>query len=106
LLSRPPTSCRSAATPISFIAAEYARNRHYEAMDSHDALAEQLLKMTAATVHGVLAKARVLRRDFLTEESLDADLQEQLDRIGPQSEAFTISIARDMLRLADGEANG
>jgi hypothetical protein len=26
LLSRPPTSCRSPATPISFIAAEYARS--------------------------------------------------------------------------------
>jgi hypothetical protein len=27
-VGRPPTSCRSAATPISFIAAEYARRRH------------------------------------------------------------------------------
>jgi hypothetical protein len=80
-----------------------AENRHYEALNSYNDLAEQLLKMAAATVDGVLAKARAGRHNFLTEESLDKDLQEQLNCIDQPYEAFTISIARDMLRLANGE---
>jgi hypothetical protein len=81
-----------------------AQNRHYEAINSYDDLAEQLLKMTAATVDGVLAKARAGRHNFLTEESLDKDLRDRFECIGTEYEAFTISIARDMLRLANGEA--
>jgi hypothetical protein len=80
-----------------------ARRCYYAAQDAYEGLAEGLAKMPATTIEGVLAKARLMRHVFLNVD-FGATLQEGLRRMGPDQEAFAMSLARDLFSLANGEA--
>lgn len=60
--------------------------------------------MSAITVDGALAKARVLLSGGWEEEALNKDLRTHLSNIGPDGDAFKLSIALDLVRLAKAEA--
>ena len=77
-----------------------------KANDDYDDLAERLANMPAATMDGAFAKARVMRRAFmdddkdLGEQFLD-NLRDHMRRLGSDDAAFAMSLARDLIQLAE-----
>lgn len=82
-----------------------AKRSFHQAQDAFDELAERLAKMAAATMEGAFAKARVMRRAFLAEgadfgERFTDNLCQHMRKLGPDDEAFAMSLARDLIQLA------
>jgi hypothetical protein len=73
--------------------------RYVVADDAYDNLAERLLITPAKTIEGVLAKARVMQHVSVAVD-MGAALQERMRRMGPDEEAFTTSLARDLISCA------
>jgi len=85
-----------------------AKRRHAAARDVLDHLAERLAQLPAVTIGGVFAKARVARRAFLEEntdlaEHFEAKFRKRLHILGPDDGSMALSLARDVIRLADRE---
>ncbi len=83
-----------------------AKRTHYPAVDVHDDLVERLAKTPASTLEGALAKARAMRRTFLGQaedftERFNDNLRSRMRRVGPDQEACALSLARDMIALAE-----
>jgi hypothetical protein len=81
-----------------------AANRAWdEATDKSDDIAERLARMPAATIEGVLAKARATQYAFIGDAALGAKVREDLHLYGPEQEAFATSFARDLIRIVKSE---
>ena len=86
-----------------------ARRRYHQAGDAYDELAERLATTSATTVAGAFAKARVMRRAFAIDddkafgEAFVDKLRERMRTLGPDDEAFAMSLARDLIQLASKE---
>ena len=71
----------------------------------YDGLATELILMRPATVAGVMRKAKALAPEASIDEEEAADnLDSDLSRYGPDEQAVTLSLTRDLLRLANAEA--
>jgi hypothetical protein len=69
--------------------------------DEFDDVSAQLAKARASTIEGVLAKARGLRSAFREEEEIAEAIDTDLRRFGADDMIFGLSIARDLLALAE-----
>jgi len=78
-----------------------ATRRYHAASDAYDHLAERLLAMPAQTLEGAFAKVRVFSLHF--SGNVDENLRERLRIMGEEHETVALSLARDLIRLANGE---
>jgi hypothetical protein len=86
-----------------------ATRSYYQAQDAYEELTERLARMVATTMEGALAKARAMRRTFIDDdqdlgEQIAGKLKEHMRRLGPDEDALAISLAHDLIQLADKAA--
>jgi hypothetical protein len=83
-------------TESGYRAASAAR---HAAADEHDRLLGKLARMLPLTFADVLAKARAFQNSFGVDDSLARDVDDQIDKFGPDEEALALSLAADLFRL-------
>ena len=73
-----------------------------EASGDGDILAEQMASLSASTLDGLLAKAAALQKHLPPVEDISDKIREDVLLYGFDQEALALSLARDVLALAQG----
>jgi hypothetical protein len=77
-----------------------ARRTETVVADRFDEIAEKVVKTPAATIEGVIAKARASQHVMPDDHQMTVTMLDEMRRYGIDEDIFSKSLARDLLRLA------